>query len=49
MRGATRSDLVVVGTLRKPQAWESTAVPELRGQARDAARAVLEGLEAPRG
>ena len=49
VRGATRSDLVVVGTLRKPQACESTAVPELRVQARDAARAVLEGLEAPRG
>lgn len=26
-------DLLVVGTLRKPALWESTAVPELRGQA----------------
>jgi uncharacterized NAD(P)/FAD-binding protein YdhS len=26
-------DLMIVGTLRKPALWESTAVPELRGQA----------------
>ena len=30
-------DLFVVGTLRKPQVWESTAVPELRVQAAAAA------------
>ncbi len=29
----TVSDLFVVGTLRKPASWESTAVPELRNQA----------------
>ncbi|WP_169791698.1 FAD/NAD(P)-binding protein [Sandaracinus amylolyticus] len=39
-----RGDLVVIGTLRKPDLWESTAVPELREQARDAARVLLEHL-----
>lgn len=43
-RGAC-ADLVVVGTLRKPQLWESTAVPELREQAQSAARLVLDALE----
>jgi uncharacterized NAD(P)/FAD-binding protein YdhS len=33
-------DLFVVGTLRKPDLWETTAVPELRLQAADTARAV---------
>jgi uncharacterized NAD(P)/FAD-binding protein YdhS len=33
-------DLFVVGTLRKPDLWESTAVPELRAQAATAAAAV---------
>lgn len=40
-RGQTVSDLLVVGTLRKPELWESTAVPELRTQAANAARAVV--------
>lgn len=40
--GAVLPDLVIVGTLRKPQSWESTAVPELRVQAADAARRALE-------
>jgi hypothetical protein len=31
----------VVGTLRKPDLWESTAVPELRQQAAAAAEAIL--------
>lgn len=31
--GQTVEDLFVVGTLRKPALWESTAVPELRSQA----------------
>jgi uncharacterized NAD(P)/FAD-binding protein YdhS len=31
--GEKVSDLFVVGTLRKPASWESTAVPELRNQA----------------
>ncbi|WP_236518296.1 FAD/NAD(P)-binding protein [Sandaracinus amylolyticus] len=39
-----RGDLLVIGTLRKPDLWESTAVPELREQARDAARTVLDHL-----
>jgi uncharacterized NAD(P)/FAD-binding protein YdhS len=38
------SDLIVVGTLRKPQLWESTAVPELRAQAAEAADAVVRFL-----
>src|SRR5262249_3396436 len=42
--GRTRDDLIVIGTLRKPALWESTAVPELRGQAADAAAAVLRRL-----
>jgi uncharacterized NAD(P)/FAD-binding protein YdhS len=35
------SDLFVVGTLRKPAVWESTAVPELRVQAAAVAKAIL--------
>jgi uncharacterized NAD(P)/FAD-binding protein YdhS len=31
--GQVAPDLFVVGTLRKPAHWESTAVPELRSQA----------------
>jgi uncharacterized NAD(P)/FAD-binding protein YdhS len=38
------ADLFVVGTLRKPAFWESTAVPELRNQAADAAEGVLRWL-----
>ncbi len=37
-------DLFIVGTLRKPALWESTAVPELRLQAAVAAERVLEHL-----
>ncbi len=44
--GRVRDDLLVVGTLRKPDTWESTAVPELRVQAADAARAALEVIAA---
>jgi uncharacterized NAD(P)/FAD-binding protein YdhS len=39
--GASADDLFVVGTLRKPLLWESTAVPELRNQAAAAAERVL--------
>jgi uncharacterized NAD(P)/FAD-binding protein YdhS len=39
--GETVSDLFVVGTLRKPASWESTAVPELRQQAAAVAERVL--------
>jgi uncharacterized NAD(P)/FAD-binding protein YdhS len=38
------SDLFVVGTLRKPDLWESTAVPELRTQAANAAAKLIEVL-----
>lgn len=43
--GRTRPDLLVVGTLRKPQLWESTAIPELRGQAAQAAAHLLRHCE----
>jgi len=33
VHNAALSDLIVVGTLRKPALWETTAVPELRAQA----------------
>ena len=33
VQGSAAPDLFVVGTLRKPLLWESTAVPELRNQA----------------
>jgi uncharacterized NAD(P)/FAD-binding protein YdhS len=39
--GLSVPDLFVVGTLRKPALWESTAVPELRLQAQSVAEAVL--------
>jgi uncharacterized NAD(P)/FAD-binding protein YdhS/predicted metal-dependent enzyme (double-stranded beta helix superfamily) len=38
------SDLFVVGTLRKPSFWESTAVPELRNQAAAVAERVSDLL-----
>jgi uncharacterized NAD(P)/FAD-binding protein YdhS/predicted metal-dependent enzyme (double-stranded beta helix superfamily) len=39
-QGRPRTDLAIVGTLRKADLWESTAVPELRVQAAAAARAI---------
>ncbi len=39
--GQPLHDLFVVGTLRKPALWESTAVPELRNQAAAVADSVL--------
>jgi len=39
--GQQVEDLFVVGTLRKPASWESTAVPELRNQAAAVAEHVL--------
>lgn len=41
-------DLFVVGTLRKPDLWESTAVPELRSQAALVAERIIDRLAAPR-
>jgi uncharacterized NAD(P)/FAD-binding protein YdhS len=42
--GTAVPGLFVVGTLRKPATWESTAVPELRNQAADVARNIVESL-----
>jgi uncharacterized NAD(P)/FAD-binding protein YdhS len=39
--GQAIRDLLVVGTLRKPDLWESTAVPELRTQAARAAEQIM--------
>lgn len=44
--GSAVSDLLLVGTLRKPADWESTAVPELRTQAAGVADALLRVLAA---
>lgn len=40
-RGGPVDDLYVIGSLRKPDLWESTAVPELRGQAEAIARGII--------
>jgi uncharacterized NAD(P)/FAD-binding protein YdhS/predicted metal-dependent enzyme (double-stranded beta helix superfamily) len=37
-------DLFIVGTLRKPAVWESTAVPELRGQAAIVGERIIDRL-----
>src|SRR5262245_7582873 len=39
--GEEVADMFVAGTLRKPAFWESTAVPELRGQAATVAERVV--------
>jgi uncharacterized NAD(P)/FAD-binding protein YdhS/quercetin dioxygenase-like cupin family protein len=41
VKGGVVEDLFIVGTLRKPDLWESTAVPELRQQAADAADGIV--------
>jgi len=41
-QGVAAQDLFVVGTLRKPSLWETTAVPELRNQAAGVAERILE-------
>lgn len=43
-QGHPRPELRVLGSLRIGDLWESTAVPELRGQAETAARALLAAL-----
>jgi uncharacterized NAD(P)/FAD-binding protein YdhS len=43
--GRVVRDLFIVGTLRKPALWESTAVPELREQAEQTAVGVLAMLD----
>jgi uncharacterized NAD(P)/FAD-binding protein YdhS len=40
-RSDKAADLFVVGALRKPELWESTAVPELREQAAEVAKQLL--------
>ena len=42
--GRESYDLLVLGTLRKPELWESTAVPELRVQADRTAQLVIERI-----
>jgi uncharacterized NAD(P)/FAD-binding protein YdhS len=46
--GEMHEDLLVAGTLRKATLWESTAVPELRQQAKAAAQAALAALSSRR-
>lgn len=43
-QGREVADLLVIGTLRKPALWETTAVPELRGQAAAAAARIMTQL-----
>jgi len=47
--GQALEDLFVIGTLRKPSVWESTAAPELRAQAAAIADRVLAHLARMRG
>jgi len=44
--GSAADDLLLVGTLRKPDSWESTAVPDLRVQAADVAGIALRTAQA---
>jgi uncharacterized NAD(P)/FAD-binding protein YdhS len=43
-KGEVMPERFLVGTLRKPRVWESTAVPELRNQAAAVANRVLSRL-----
>lgn len=47
--GEITPNLCVVGTLRKPELWESTAVPELRMQAAAVAETLVNKLRALKG
>jgi len=47
--GRVANDLLLVGTLRKPDCWESTAVPELRVQAAEVAGLALASAAGGRG
>ncbi len=44
VQGRENYDLLVIGTLRKPELWESTAVPELRAQAERTAQVVIDRI-----
>jgi uncharacterized NAD(P)/FAD-binding protein YdhS/predicted metal-dependent enzyme (double-stranded beta helix superfamily) len=46
--GRVIEDLLVIGSLRKADEWESTAVPELRLQAALAAQAILHRIKQPK-
>jgi uncharacterized NAD(P)/FAD-binding protein YdhS len=46
--GSVDARLLLVGALRRGDLWETTAVPELRGQAAAAARAAAAAAGAPR-
>ncbi len=50
LRAATGSAAAVwtIGPLRRGELWESTAIPEIRAQAADLARAVVAALPSPR-
>jgi uncharacterized NAD(P)/FAD-binding protein YdhS/mannose-6-phosphate isomerase-like protein (cupin superfamily) len=41
VKGRTVDDLYIIGSLRKPDLWETTAVPELRGQAAAVAKGII--------
>jgi uncharacterized NAD(P)/FAD-binding protein YdhS len=45
--GAARGLLMTLGTLRRGELWESTAIPELRSQARNVARRLVSDLSLP--
>jgi uncharacterized NAD(P)/FAD-binding protein YdhS len=45
-RGTSAAPVWTLGAMRRGELWESTAVPEIRGQAADAAAAVHEELSA---
>ena len=45
--GRVIEDLVIIGSLRKADLWESTAVPELRLQAAVSADAIIELVNRP--
>jgi uncharacterized NAD(P)/FAD-binding protein YdhS len=46
--GRPLADVTVLGALRRGEFWETTAVPELRQQAADAARAIAASLDGHR-
>ncbi len=48
VKGEPEEDLLLAGTLRKPDLWESTAVPELRVQAAAVAERILQRAQCAR-
>jgi uncharacterized NAD(P)/FAD-binding protein YdhS len=45
--GASTAAIWAIGPLRRGQLWESTAIPEIRSQAADLARSVVDALPSP--